>query len=298
MASRALVSVLIVSWNTREMLRDCLLSLQSHRSRAELEIIVVENASGDGSAAMVRHEFPGVELIECEKNSGYAQGNNLGYEAARGEMVWLLNPDTQVLEGALDALLDRLESEPRCGAVASALIDARDGHTQRSCRTFPWPRALWAEALGLARAFPRSKRWGFYRMGWWSYRDARPVEQPMASSLLLRRVAIEEARDNTGPLFDAQFPIFFNDVDLCWRVVRSGWRIWFEPRSRVLHWGGAATRQVRPAMIRESHRALRAFYAKQLRALLSPATYALTMGLVRCAGLARVAATRWKEQRP
>jgi GT2 family glycosyltransferase len=95
-------------------------------------------------------------------------------------------------------------------------------------------------------------------MGWWNMKTAREVEQPMASSLLLRRAAIEDI----GVLFDEQFPIFFNDVDLCWRLWQKNWPVWFVPTSQVKHWGGASTRLAKPAMIAESHRAMEAFYKK------------------------------------
>ena len=267
-----MISILIVNWNTRELLRACLASIAEHCAAVEHEVIVVDNASRDGSAQMVRTEFPGVVLREESRNLGFAAGNNAAYELACGEFIWLLNSDTEVLPGAAESLLKMLAEKPRCGALASGLIDARDGSVQRSCRTFPTPGALWAEASGLARAFPRSRRFGFYRMGDWSMRDARAVPQPMASSFLLRRSAIvsitegttEDGGDRT--LFDERFPIFFNDVDLCWRLAAAGWQIWFCPDSRVRHWGGASTGQARPEMISESHRALAAFYRKHWRA--------------------------------
>lgn len=289
------VSVLIISWNTRDLLRECLSSLLAHQSRARLEIIVVDNASSDGSAEMVSRAFPGVRLIASARNLGFAAGNNLAFEQSLGEYIWLLNPDTQVLEGALDALLHRFELDSRCGAVASALIDARDGHTQRSCRAFPTPSALWAEALGLARAFPRSKRFGFYRMGWWSMGHARTVEQPMASSLLLHRSVIL----NCGGLFDERFPIFFNDVDLCRRVWDGGWRIWFEPASRVRHWGGASTRQARAAMIRESHHSLEKYlrlHPGSTGGSASCVALAAAIALVRVTGVARQGAAWWAQR--
>ena len=204
--------------------------------------------------------------------------------------IWLLNPDTEIFDGAAESLLERLQMSPQIGAAASALIDARDGHIQRSCRTFPTPAALWAQASGLATLFPRSKRFGFYKMGYWNYRDARPIEQPMASSLLIRRAAIEDA----GGLFDERFPIFFNDVDLCWRLWQSGWQIWFEPRSRVKHWGGASTSQAKPAMIEASHRGLRRFYAKHYRGRIAAPLYLATLAMSDCAGRARakIVATR------
>ncbi len=291
-ASAPLVSVLIVSWNTRELLRECLASLLQHEAQARLEIIVVDNASGDGSAAMVAREFPDVKLIASQRNLGFAVGNNRALEVASGEYIWLLNPDTQVLEGALDALLHRFELDEKCAAVASALIDARDGSLQGSCRTFPTPRALWVEALSLARAFPRSKRFGFYRMGWWNRREARPVEQPMASSLLLRRRVIQKC----GGLFNPEFPIFFNDVDLCRRIIDGGWSIWFEPASRVRHWGGASTKQARAAMIRESHASLEK-YLRLHQTGSSRLALGLTVALVRVSGRAREAAAYWTQRK-
>ena len=253
-----MLSILIVNWNTRDLLRACLLSIRANCAEIPHEILVFDSASVDESAAMVAREFPEVRLVSSTTNDGFAAGNNRLYEISSGEYVWLLNPDTEVLEAAAEALISFVDEHPSAGAVASALIDARDGHVQRSCRTFPVPGAWWAQALGLARAFPRSKRFGFYKMGWWSMRDARVVDQPMASSLLLRREAIDES----GGLFDEAFPIFFNDVDLCWRLKQSAWVVWFCPKSRVKHWGGASTSQLKPEMIRESHRSFKRFYLK------------------------------------
>ena len=276
-----MISILIVNWNTRDLLRACLTSLQT--LPLEHEIILVDCASKDGSAAMVAREFPAVNLIASDENLRFAAGNNRAYEIARGEWIWLLNPDTEVWDGAAQALLERMRTRDEIGAVASALIDARDGHIQRSCRTFPTPAALWAQATGLAALFPRSHRFGFYKMGWWNYRDARTVPQPMASSLMLRRAAIEDA----GGLFDEQFPIFFNDVDLCLRLWQVGRQIWFEPRSRVRHWGGAATGQLKPAMIAQSHRSLHKFYAKHYRGQIAAPLYFATLTMSELAGRAR-----------
>ena len=280
---RELISILIVNWNTRDLLRECLRSLRAQLHDWSHEIIVVDNASSDSSAEMVRREFPFVVLVANAENLGFARGNNQAYERARGAWIWLLNPDTQVLAGAHLALLNWLQDNPHAGAAASALIDARDGHIQRSCRTFPTPRALWCEALGLASKFPRSRRYGFYRMGWWNYRDTRFVEQPMASSLMLRRTAIEEC----GGLFDERFPIFFNDVDLCWRLWHSQWSIAFVHTSRVLHWGGAGTGQRRAAMIAESHRSLQLFYGKHFITRLRPIVFRATLLLIGITGRAR-----------
>ena len=286
-----MISVLIVNWNTRDLLRACLNSLD--KITIQHEIIVVDCASSDASAAMVAREFPDVRLIASTENLGFAAGNNRAYELATGEWIWLLNPDTEIFDNSAEVLVEFLQTHPQVGAVASTLVDARDGHIQRSCRTFPTPAALWAQASGLAALFPRSKRFGFYKMGWWNYRDARQVEQPMASSLMLRRAAIE----SIGELFDEQFPIFFNDVDLCYRLKRANWQIWFEPRSCVKHWGGASTSQLKPEMIAQSHTSLRRFYAKHYRSHVAAPLYFATMAMSELAGWARVLATKRRKKR-
>ncbi|MDF2440124.1 MAG: hypothetical protein JWN98_1108, partial [Abditibacteriota bacterium] len=271
-----LISILIVNWNTRDLLRACLSSIREACRAVPHEVIVVDNASHDGSAAMVQAEFPEALCIASATNLGFAEGNNLAYRHARGGWIWLLNPDTEILPGAPERLRDWLRKTPRCGAAASTLIDARDGQPQRSCRTFPTPGALWCEASGLASFYGRSRRFGFYRMGWWRYHDSRPVEQPQASSLMLRRKAIEKS----GGLFDESFPIFFNDVDLCRRLWQNKWEVWFRRDAEVKHWGGAATQQARPEMIEESHRSLRRYYQKWFRTTHSPVVYWATLALI------------------
>lgn len=279
-----MLSILIVNWKTRDLLRECLASIREHCAALSHETIVVENASADGSSDMVAREFPEVRLLANTHNNGFAGGNNQAYENARGNWIWLLNPDTRVLAGAPQPLIHWLETHPRCGGVASALVDARTGKNQSSCRTFPTPAALWAQASGLATAFPRSRRFGFYKMGHWNSNRAQRVEQPMASSFLLRRTAIE----NSGGLFDERFPIFFNDVDLCWRLHRAGWEIWYLPQARVVHHGGASTRQRKAAMIEESHQSLRRFYELHWRGEYSPLLFRATLWMSDLAGAARV----------
>ena len=285
-----MLSILIVNWKTRDLLRECLASIREHCSALPHETVVVENASADGSAEMVAREFPEVKLLANTKNNGFAGGNNQAYREARGDWIWLLNPDTRVLANAPQTLIAWLESHPRCGGVASALVDARTGKNQSSCRTFPTPAALWAQASGLATAFPRSRRFGFYKMGYWNSKRAQRVQQPMASSFLLRREAIE----SSGGLFDERFPIFFNDVDLCWRLYRAGWQVWYLPSARVVHHGGASTRQRKAAMIEESHRALRRFYEIHWRREYSPLLFHATIWMSDLAGAARVRLARGK----
>ncbi len=277
------LSVIIVNWNTRDLLRACLRSLlEALPPGLHCEVLVVDNASSDASAALVATEFPNVRLFANTENRNYAGGNNQALRAATGEFQLLLNPDTEIPHGTLDALVRFLREHPEAGAVSPALIFP-DGRVQESVRGFPTPTALVGELTGLARLLPRS-RWGSYRPRSGGEDQPSPVEQPMASAFLLRKTALEQVG-----LFDEQFSLFFNDVDLCYRLKRAGWEIYYDPRVQIVHIGGASTRQVRPEAIRRSHEGLRRFYAKHYRGQLSPPVYAAIQAAISLSGSVRAA---------
>ena len=240
-----MLSVLIVNWNTRDLLRACLRSLREHPASVETETIVVDNASSDGSAEMVRAEFPEAILVASSVNTGYARGNNLAFERARGDRLLTLNPDTEVLEGTLDRALDALARHPHAGAVSVRLVGT-DGETQRSVRGFPTIANVSGDVLGIGDA---------YRLTRFDYEEEGPAPQPMGTFLLFRREALEAIGDPKRP-FDEGFPIFFNEVDLLKRLEERGWPAVYTPAASLLHHGGESTRQVRKAMIWESHRSL------------------------------------------
>lgn len=273
-----------MNWNTRDLLRACLQSLYRYPPDVSFEVIVVDNASEDGSAAMVRAEFPQVVLIANSENRGYAGGNNQALAQAQGAYVLLLNPDTEVFPDTLNRALAFLEAHPDAGAVGAKQFFP-DGRVQASVRGFPTPANLLWEVSGLARLFPR---WlGGYRMRGFTYDRVAVVEQPMATFLMVRRAVVEQVG-----LMDEAFPLFFNDVDWCYRIVQAGWRIYFVPEVQILHHGGASTRQVRLSAIRESHRALEVFYRKHYRGRVNPLLYALCIGAIRVGGWVRVLVAR------
>ena len=260
------LSVCIVNWNTRDYLRECLTALLHYPpAGADMEVIVVDNASADGSAAMVASEFPHISLLGNSDNNGYAEGNNQALERASGDFLLLLNPDVVVHPESLTRALAFMEEHPLAGALGGRLI-SRDGETQRSVRGFPDPGPVLWDAVGLSRLFPRSRVFGAYRMTWFDYDRVSEVDQPMGSFLLLTRAAL----DKVG-LLDPQFPIFFNEVDWCWRAKREhGFPIYYTPNVVVTHYGGSSTRQVKAAMVRESHRSLLRFYDKHYARLTPP----------------------------
>ena len=214
-----MLSVCIVNWNTRDYLRDCLASLYAHPPDEALEVIVVDNASADGTAPMVSSEFPQTVLIANADNRGYAEGNNQALERAQGDTLLLLNPDVVVHPDTLARALAFLRAHPDCGALGCRLIGA-DGLTQRSVRGFPDPLPVLWEYCGLSRLWPRSRVFGAYRMTFFDYGRPAEVDQPMGTFLMIPRPAFAEVG-----LMDLQFPIFFNEVDWCWRAKRGhGWR--------------------------------------------------------------------------
>jgi hypothetical protein len=244
------LSVLIVNWNTRDLLRACLLSLRAHPSQNEpIEVVVVDNASSDGSAQMVRDEFPEVLLVASETNTGYAKGNNLAFERATGDKLLTLNPDTELLAGTLDGALEALARQPNAGAVAVRLVGT-DGKTQSSVRGFPTALGILGDVLKIRRG-----PFGAYRLARFDYEKEGPAPQPMGTFLLFRREALAAIGDPRAP-FDEGFPIFFNEVDLLERLATAGWPAYYTPAVSLLHHGGESTKQVRKAMIWESHRSL------------------------------------------
>lgn len=254
-----MLSVLIVNWNTKDLLAACLDSLERYPGSEPHETIVVDNASSDGSAAMVRSKFPGVKLIESGGNLGYAKGNNLAITAASGEWLLTLNPDTEVESDTLDRAVEKISTSPEVGALGAQLIGTQ-GETQSSVRGFPTILGIFGDFTGLGRLFRNSNLDSYRRTGM-DYTKEQEVDQPMGTFLLFRREALSSIGDPSHA-FDESFPIFFNEVDLLYRLRAKGWKILYDPAVRVRHLGGASTRQVRPQMIWESHKSLMRYFGK------------------------------------
>ncbi len=265
-----LLSVLVVNWRTRDLLAACLASIEAFPPPFSFETIVVDNASGDGSAQRVREGFPGVRLIEGGANLGYAAGNNLAFRSASGRFLLTLNPDTEMRAGTLANAVAALERHPRAGALGVRQI-GNDGEVQRSVRGFPTLLGILGDLAGLARNFPGSV-WDAYRLAAFDYSREGPAPQPMGTFLLLRREALAAVGDPASP-FDEAFPIFFNEVDLLRRLADAGWPALYTPSAEIRHHGGESTRQVRPMAIWESHRSL----LRYLRKHQSPMKNALTL---------------------
>jgi hypothetical protein len=231
------VAVVVLSWNTRELTLACLRALAADGTQRPREVVVVDNGSEDGSADAIARAFPGVVLLRNAHNAGYAGGNNQGAQRASGRFLCLLNSDTEVRPGALDALADFLERETEYGAVAPRLVNP-DGSVQRACMRFPGLGTAAVYDLAWSR-FPPGK-WvdDRYYMRDFDHLHSRDVDQPPGACMMVRR---DEYLTMGG--LDPELFLFFNDVDFCRRLWRTGKRIRYLAEAEVVHHGGASTRK-------------------------------------------------------
>jgi GT2 family glycosyltransferase len=225
------LSVCIVSWNTRQLLSDCLETLYADPQAVDWEVIVVDNGSQDGSPEAVRRDFPQVDLVESGENLGFSGGNNLALARAQAPYLLLLNPDTLVETGALGQLVDFVEARPEIGVAGPMLLNA-DQSLQLSCGIAPSLQTETIHKLLLHKVFP------MFKLGRWDHRQIRPVGWVSGACILVRRSAVAAV----GPL-DSGFYMYHEDVEWCLRFNRGGWGVYYYPFSRVVHLGGQSTRQ-------------------------------------------------------
>jgi len=250
------ISIVLISYNGREFIEDCLRTTVESLGNTSPEIIVIDNASGDGTTEIIESKFPQARIIKNKTNLGFARAVNQGLEAASGEYILLLNQDTRIRGDAIPKLARKLKSDPRLGTIGPRFVGF-DGKLQYSARAFPRYRDLFFEYTGLACLFPRSKIFSRWKMGWFDHVTESEVDQPMGAALMVRR----EVVDKIG-LFDESFGIFFNDVDYCRRVIEAGYKNLYYPEAVIEHFVGGSTRKRKARMILESHRAMFKYFEK------------------------------------
>jgi len=223
------LSVVIVNWNTRERLRDCLASIGRHISTVSHEVLVVDNDSSDGSAEMVAREFPDVRLIRNDENVGFGRANNQAMREARGDWLLLLNSDTLLTDGSVAELFDKVRNQPDVGMAHCRLVFP-DGRTQFTTYRFPsLGRALF-ESLGLYKLVPRKQAGAILLTGYWDYDDEREVDWVAGAFMLLPRKVFEQ----TGG-FDESLFMYGEDMEWCYRIRDLGWQVRYYPDASVVH---------------------------------------------------------------
>lgn len=271
------LDVIIVNWNTRELLARCLASLEKFPPAVPYTVWVVDNGSQDGSAAFVREQFPAVQLIENAHNAGFARASNQAIRASAADLILLLNSDAEVTAGSLPVMLAWMADRPKVGALGPKLVNP-DGTFQASYARFP---TIWSELTlltGLAR---------------WTLGPHAPSPRPVAgegpglvdwvagAALLVRRSAIEQVG-----LLDENYLMYSEETDWCWRLHRAGWEVWYLPPAVVIHVGGASSRQLGTEMQQRLYAAkLRFFRMSYGRGYAGIARFLLVLALlVRSAG--------------
>jgi GT2 family glycosyltransferase len=274
-ADQITLSCVIVTYESRLALADCLSSLAGERETVELEVIVVDNASRDGTVAMVEADFPWVRVVASSENEGFARATNRALRVAVGRTVLLLNPDTIVPPGALAAVLAELERDPDTGMLGCKLVQP-DGVFDHACkRGLPTVSAALYYLIGLQRLFPRSPRFAAYTVGWLDEDSPGYVEAVNGAFMLARREAIEQV----GGL-DERFWLYGEDLDWCLRFERAGWRIRYWPGVSVTHLkGGSAGGRRSLRAIVAFHRSMLLYYEKHL----APTQHGVVNLLVRIA---------------
>lgn len=276
------VSIIIVNWNTRDILRGCLASIFKQTSDVSFEVIVVDNASRDASVEMVRSEFPAVTLVANADNRGFAAANNQGIRLSTGRYALLLNPDTVILDAAISRCVAIADAHADVGVVGCQVLT--DEHTiQRTGFAFPGPWNLFLILSGLSRKFPRSRTFGKPELGWWDRNSEQDVEVVSGMFMLVRREAI----DQVG-LMDESFFVYAEEADWCYRFAQAGWRRVFTPSARILHLDGGSksSSQVNVRMFVQLQKSLLIFFRKHL----GPAAWLTGKGLYIASNLVRAGA--------
>ncbi len=268
------LSVIIVSYNTINLLRDCLQSIKKAiKPQQGWEIIVVDNASRDGSAQMVKTEFPDTTLIRNKSNLGFAAANNIGVKKSLGNYVLFLNSDTKVDRDSLVKPLKFLKKHPDVGAITVKLLLPNGNIDPDNHRGFPTPWTSASHFLGLNRLFPRSRFFNNYFQSYKNFESIHQIDVAAGSYLMMPRKLFERVGG-----WDEKYFFYGEDIDLCYQIHQAGKKILYYPKVKVIHYKGASSglrkesakithqpKSVRVRAARESIRAMKIFYRKFYR---------------------------------
>ncbi|NOZ61113.1 MAG: glycosyltransferase [Calditrichaeota bacterium] len=251
------LSIIIVNYNVKEFLQQAVTSIRQAGRSLDCEVIVVDNASADGSVELVREKFPDVKLIANAENRGFAVANNQAMKIARGDFILLLNPDTIVQENTFSVIVDYFRQHPDCGMVGCKILNP-DGSLQLACRrSFPTPWVALTKIVGLSRLFPRSKLFGKYNLTYLDPNENYEVEAISGSFMFFRREVMEQI----GYL-DESFFMYGEDLDWCFRVREAGWKIYYLPDTQIIHFKGESSKKSDTDLILQFYRAMKLFVEK------------------------------------
>jgi GT2 family glycosyltransferase/lipopolysaccharide/colanic/teichoic acid biosynthesis glycosyltransferase len=255
------LSIIIVNYNVRAFLENCLRSLERALEGIDGEIIVVDNASDDGSVEMLKQKFPNVRVIVNDRNLGFSAANNLALKDVKGKYILLLNPDTVVQEDTLRVMCDFLDRDQSIGLAGCKILNP-DGSLQLACRrSYPTPWVAFTKIIGLSTLFPMSRLFGRYNLAYLNPDACYEVDAVSGSFMFIRSTAIAEA----GGL-DEQFFMYGEDLDLCYRIKKAGWKVYYVHSTKVIHYKGESVRRSDINEVKVFYEAMRLFVRKHYRA--------------------------------
>ncbi|MDE7338265.1 MAG: glycosyltransferase family 2 protein, partial [Bacteroidales bacterium] len=272
-----LLSIVIVNYNVKSFLAQCLRSVQQSEGVAcgvDYEVFVVDNHSVDGSVEMIREKFPWVRLIANQENTGFAKANNQAVRQSVAKYVLLLNPDTLIENDTLQKCLAFMESHPDAGGLGVKMLDGQGRYLKESKRGIPTPSTAFYKMTGLCKFFPRSKRFASYYMGHLSPDEIHSVEILSGAFMLLRR----ETLDKVG-LLDETFFMYGEDIDLSYRILQGGYRNYYFPHTHIIHYKGESTRKGSLNYVLVFYKAMEIFVEKHF----SKGRYKLYLQIIRIA---------------
>lgn len=261
------MTVVIVNYNVRDFLEQALQSVRRASRSLAVEVFVVDNNSVDGSVPMVRERFPEVTLIANEENVGFGAANNMAINQSRGRYVLILNPDTIVQEDTFDHLVQFMDAHPEAGAAGCQILNPDGTFAPESRRSFPTPQVAFYRMTGLARFFSRSPRFGRYNMTFLPRDAVAEVDALSGSCMMVRREALLGPGGAEAPgvgLFDEDFFMYGEDLDLCYRIQQAGWRIYYTPGTQIIHYKGESTKKGEFRYVRLFYGAMVLFTRKHL----------------------------------
>lgn len=232
------LSIIIVNYNVKYFLEQCLYSVRKATRGIALEVIVVDNNSVDGSVEMLKEKFKDIQLIENRKNTGFSVANNQGIEVSKGEYVLLLNPDTVVQEDTFEKIVKFMDEHPDAGGLGVKMIDGKGNFLPESKRGLPTPMVAFFKIFGLARIFPKSKLFGKYHLGYLSNDEVHEVDVLAGAFMLMRREAL-----NKVGLLDETFFMYGEDIDLSYRIQLGGYKNYYYPQTSIIHYKGESTKK-------------------------------------------------------
>lgn len=251
------ISIIIVNYNSGELLSKSLESISNSGCDSDIEVIVVDNDSSDNSAGKARAIFPQATFIQNDRNLGFAKANNLGIKKSKGKSVLLLNPDTVIMQGALQKMVEFMNTSSDIGIIGAKLLDP-DGNVQLSCRSFPsWINAIHNRYSPTTRMFPKNKHAAKYLFTNWAHDEPRQVDWLSGACLMIKREVLEQIG-----LFDEDFFMYCEDIDICYRSKQAGWKVFYYPYAAVIHYIGCGKNKASVRSIIFHHISMYKFFRK------------------------------------